>query len=173
MVKAVAKLMVALNGNVKKSEIAAGIAWALLLGLLPAGNCFWVACFLASFFFRIHHGLKIAFMVLFGLLASAFAPQVDMLGWEVLHFDKLQPLFITMYNMPFVPFTKFNNTLVAGGLAAGLALWIPAFGLFLPAIALYRNTLAPKIKKSQFVQSLLKSPLVAALDKVFSAVSGG
>jgi uncharacterized protein (TIGR03546 family) len=168
MIKVVAKMAVALNSNVSKTQVAAGIAWGLLLGLVPAGNFFWIVLFLASFFFHIHHGLKLGFMAIFILVSAACAPAIDMLGWEILHFEPLQPLFTSMYNMPFVPFTKFNNTLVAGGLAAGIALWLPAFLLLLPLISLYRNTLGPKIRKSKVFMAIARFPLFSLVDKAIN-----
>jgi uncharacterized protein (TIGR03546 family) len=168
VIKVVAKLAVALNSNVSKTQVAAGIAWGMLLGLVPPGNFFWIIVFLVSFFFTVHHGLKLACMALFILIAGICAPLIDTLGWEILHLEPLQPLLTTMYNMPFVPFTRFNNTLVAGGLAAGIALWLPLFVLMLPVIALYRNTLAPKIRKSKVFMTIAKFPLFALVDKAIN-----
>ena len=68
MIKAIAKLIVALNGNVKKSQLAAGFAWGLLLGLVPMGNFFWVVLFLVSFFFRHNHASKLLSMAALKLL---------------------------------------------------------------------------------------------------------
>ena len=168
MLKAVSKLVVALNSNVKKTEIAAGIAWGVLLGLVPAGNFFWVVLFLVSFFFNVHHGIKLGFFALVKVIAPAFAMAIDSLGWTILHIEQLKPLFTSMYNMPFVPFTKFNNTLVAGGLAAGVILWLPVFFGMLPLITLYRNTVGPKIRKSAVVQKIAKFPLFKLVDKVIT-----
>ena len=170
MIKVVAKLVVALNSNIKKGQIAAGIAWGLLLSLIPAGNFFWIVLFLFSFFFNHHHGLKLGFMVLFKLLSPLYAPLLDLLGWGILHIDALQPLFTSMYNMPFVPFTKFNNTLVAGGLVAGIILFVPAYFLFLPLIRLYRDTLSPKIRNSKIVKAVTKFPFFSAIEKAISSM---
>ena len=168
MIKAIAKLILALNGNVKKSQLAAGFAWGLLLALVPALNFFWLALFLLSFFFRHNHASKLLSMVLLKLLSPVIAPWVDILGWEVLHLEALQPLFTALYNMPFVPFTKFNNTLVAGGLVGGIALWLPVFLLFLALIPLYRNTLAPKIRNSKIIKAIAKLPFLSAIDKAIN-----
>jgi uncharacterized protein (TIGR03546 family) len=169
LIKAVAKLLVALNGNAKKSQIAAGFAWGVLLGLIPMGNFFWVALFLVSFFFNHNHGAKIFSMALIKFCTPFLAPMLDVLGWEVLHIEAFQPLFISMYNMPFVPFTKFNNTLVAGGIVSGVVLFIPAFVLFMFLIPLYRNTVAPAIRKLKFVQAIAKSPFMMFIDKFVSS----
>jgi len=108
-------------------------------------------------------------MALLKLFAPLIAPAVDILGWQVLHIEALQPLFTTMFNMPFVPFTKFNNTLVAGGLVAGAALWLPAFFLFIVLIPLYRNHLSPKIRDLKVVKAIGKLPFFSIIDKAISS----
>ena len=173
MIKATAKLIVALNGNVKKSQIAAGFAWGLLLGLIPAGNAFWIVLFVCSFFFRHNHGAKIFGMAVLKILMLIPGPNqlplipqaIDLLGWQILHTESLQSIFTSMYNMPFVPFTKFNNTLVMGGTVSGLVLWFPSFFLFMILIPLYRNNVAPKIRESKLVNKIVKFPLIALVDK--------
>ena len=165
MLKPIAKLIVALNGNLGKTQIAAGFAWGLLLSLIPAGNVFWIVLFVGSFFFKHHHWSKMLVLAIFKIISVAVAPLVDMAGWEILHIEALQPFFTTLYNMPFVPLTRFNNTLVAGGLVCGIVLWLPAFFLGLHMIPLYRNNLAPKIRNSKLVKSIKNMPLVSKLVK--------
>ena len=171
MINAIAKLILALNGNVKKSQLAAGFAWGLLLGLVPVGNVFWAALFLVSFFFRHNHASKLLSLAVLKLLAPVTAPWVDALGWEFLHLAALRPLFTTLYNMPFVPFTRFNNTLIAGGLVGGIALWLPVFGLCMALIPLYRNTLAPKIRNSKLVRAVGKIPFLSAIEKAVAKMT--
>lgn len=163
MINGIAQFVAALNGNLKKGQIASGFAWGLLFGLVPAGNFFWILFFIISFFFRHHNGSKILVMAIVKLLFFAMWPLTDALGWEVLHIETLVPLYTTLYNMPFVPFTKFNNTLVAGGLVAGLALWIPVYFLVRALVPTYRKTLAPKIRNSKLVQSINKVPIINSL----------
>jgi uncharacterized protein (TIGR03546 family) len=157
-------MITALNGNVKKSQIAAGLAWGILLGLVPAGGFFWIVLFICSFFFKHHHLSKIFSMAVVKLLSPLIVLWVDFVGWQALHIEALQPLFTALYNMPFVPFTKFNNTLVMGGLIGGAALWLPSFVIFLALVTLYRNHLAPKIRNSKLVRAIAKSPLLKAFD---------
>jgi len=144
------KLVLGLNGNLRKEQIASAWSWGLVLGLIPAGNVFWVILFILSFFFRHHHRTKIFLMVILKLLSFIIAPLVDLVGWEILHIESLQPLYTSLYNMPFVPFTNFNNTLVAGGMVIGIVLWLPVYFLVLRLIPLYRErkTIKP-IKKTK------------------------
>ncbi|GHV43578.1 hypothetical protein AGMMS50268_36370 [Spirochaetia bacterium] len=156
MIKTIAKLILALNGNVQKGQIAAGFAWGLLLGLVPAGNFFWIILIVVSFFFKHNHASKLLVMALIKIFMPLISSLTDALGWEILHIESLQPLFTTLYNMPFVPFTRFNNTLVAGGLVGGIVLWLPVFFLVLVLVPLYRNTIAPKIGNAKIVKVIAK-----------------
>jgi len=167
MLKGIGKLITALNGNLNKSQIAAGVSWGVLLGLVPLSNPFGIVLLIISFFFNHNHGAKIFGLAIVKILSMSILPALDVLGWEILHIDSLQPLFTTMFNMPFVPFTKFNNTLVMGGLIAGIVLWLPVFALFMALIPLYRNKLAPKIRESKFVKKLASTPILGFLDSIF------
>jgi uncharacterized protein (TIGR03546 family) len=173
MIKAIAKLIVALNGNAQKSQVAAGFAWGLLLGLVPAGNFFWIVLFVISFFFKHNHASKVLVMAIIKLFMPLLSSLTDALGWEILHIEALQPLFTTLYNMPFVPFTRFYNTLVAGGLVSGIVLWLPVFFLILVLVPLYRNTITPKIRNAKIFRIIAKNPLVGAISKAVMEGSNG
>jgi uncharacterized protein (TIGR03546 family) len=172
MLKPIVKVIVALNGNLKKGQIAAGFSWGVLLGLVPAGNVFWILLFVVSFFFKHHHASKALVLAVIKLLMAFIAPAMDVLGWEILHIQALQPLFTDLYNMPFVPLTGFNNTLVAGGLAGGVALWLPVFFLIFALVPVYRNKAAPKIRNSKVMKTVKKLPLISALSKAVSVAAG-
>ena len=171
MIKPIAKLIVAMNGNLSKRQIAAGFAWGLLLGLVPVGNALWIVLFVISFFFKTHRASKLLVMAILKAASGFLMPLVDMAGWEVLHVEALQPVFTELYNMPFVPFTKFYNTLVAGGLTCGVVLWLPVFLLIFMLVPLYRNNVAPKIRNNKLVVSIKKAPLISKLANAIAAVS--
>jgi len=169
MFNGIAKLLIALNGNVSKTQIAAGFAWGMLLGIIPVGNVFWIVLFFISFFFTHHHGAKILSLAILKLITPLLVYQIDNLGWYILNLDSLRPFFTSLYNMPFVPFTKFNNTLVMGGLAAGLALWIPVFILFIILIPIIRKYVSPIIRKSKLIQKIAKFPLFSFIDSAIKS----
>jgi len=173
MLKPIVKLIIALNGNLKKSQIAAGFSWGLLLGLVPAGNVFWIILFVVSFFFKHHHASKLIVLAILKLASAAVAPLMDTVGWEILHIESLQGFFTTLYNMPFVPFTRFNNTLVAGGLVSGIVLWLPVFLLVLLLVPLYRNKVVPRIRNSKIIVAIKKLPIIAPLLEATSKAALG
>ena len=168
MIKAIAKLIVALNGNVKKSQIAAGLAWGVILGLVPMSNFYWIVLFVITFFFKHNHWSKIFSMLILKLLSPLYIFCLDGFGWRILHIEALRAFFTTLYNMPFVPFTKFNNTLVMGGLAGGTLLWLPSFFIFLALITLYRNYVAVKIRNLKIVKAIGKVPIISKIGKLIT-----
>ena len=174
MLKPLAKLIIALNSNLRKGQIAAGFSWGLLLGLIPAGNVFWIALFVVSFFFKHHHFSKLLVLAVLKIISGAVAPLMDTVGWELLHVAALQPFFTSLYNMPFVPLTRFNNTLVAGGLISGIVLFLPVFFLIFFLVPVYRSRVVPKIRSSKFLAVIKKLPLLGPLIEMVSkaALSG-
>ena len=167
MLKHIAKLIIALNGNLGKTQIAAGFAWGVLLGLIPV-SIFWIVLFLVSFFFAHHHASKLFAMTILKLLSGLTAPFLDMVGWQVLHHEALWHIYVMFFNMPFIPFTRFNNTLIAGGIAVGVILWLPVFFVTMPLIPLYRYTIAPKIRENKLVKSIKGVPIISRLSKIVS-----
>lgn len=168
MIKAIAKALVALNSNVRREQIAAGFACGALLALVPAGNLLWFILILTTFLFKINFGMMIAAMGILKLFRGAFSPGLDALGWFVLNLPALRPLFTTLYNMPLVPFTRFYNTIVAGGFVAGVVLWLPLFFAARALVSAYRTKIGPKIAQSAAYKAFMKLPLVK---KIASAVS--
>ncbi len=171
MIKSLARIIVALNTNVRKEYIASGFAWGLLLALVPAGNLVWILLFLVSFFLKNNHAIQLLTIALLKMVLPLAAPLLDALGYAILTMGPLQGAFAYLYNVPIAPFTRFNNTLVMGGLAAGLVLWLPAFLAIRAAVPVYRNRLAPRIIESKAYKVFLKLPLVSALTKALASAA--
>jgi len=168
LLKPVFKLLNALNTNVKKSQLAAGFAWGVVLGLIPIGNIFWILIFLMTFFFRHNHGTKLLAMTITIILSPIFVYTIDWFGWEILNYEALRPTFTSLYNMPFVPFTNFNNTLVMGGLVGGLILWIPVFLIIMAIITIYRKVLGPKIRSIKVFQFIANFSLFRLFNRTLT-----
>lgn len=171
MLKPIAKTLVALNSNVRKEQLASGFAWGLLLAFVPAGSLLWVVLFIASFIPKNNYGMQLLSLAVFKLLLPLASSFIDSFGWFILTQPALQDVFTTLYNTPFVLFTRFNNTLVMGGLVSGLLLWLPVFFLVRMLIPVYRDKLAPKIKNTKLFKGFVKIPLVSKLIRAVNAAS--
>jgi uncharacterized protein (TIGR03546 family) len=172
MIKMIVRALVALNSNVKREQIAAGFAFGLLFALLPAGNLLWLALFVATFFFKVNYALQVLVALVLSPFRLLLGSALDSLGWAILNAPLLRAPFTALYNAPIAPLTRFNNTMVMGGLAAGLVLWLPAFFAMRAFVSLYRTKLAPRIADSKLYKAFQKLPLVGSVTKATKALSG-
>jgi len=172
LVKLIARVVVAINANSRPGEIAFGATLGLLLALVPGGNLLWAALFFVTWLLKINLAAELLFLALFKLLAPLADGLLDRLGEAVLGLPWLQGFFTTLYNLPLVPFTRFNNTVVIGGLVAGLGLLIPVFFLVRALVVLYRRTLRDRIAQSRLGRAIRRVPLFAAVGRAAEKLGG-
>ncbi len=170
--KAIVKLVAALNSNKGVGEVAAGVAFGLLLALVPAGNLLWAALVLATWFLKVNFAVEMLVAAVLKLAAPLFDPLLDSLGAAVLTLPPLQGLFTALYNVPLVPLTRFNNTVVMGGLLAGIALWVPAYLVSRMLVRLYREKAKPRIEASRLYKWFRRLPLIEGLARLAARASG-
>jgi uncharacterized protein (TIGR03546 family) len=138
-----------LNSETGHNSLAAGIAAGFILGMSPMLSLQGILVLLCIFVFRIQMGAAFLAAFFFAFIAWTLDPAFHALGSAILEADGLQGLFTAMYNMPFVPLTRFNNSIVmgAGVLAVILSPVIYFASLFL--IMKYRSTVLAWIKQTK------------------------
>ncbi|RLD30544.1 MAG: DUF2062 domain-containing protein [Bacteroidetes bacterium] len=171
MISFIAKLLVALNSNSRPGELASGIAFGLLLALVPAGNLLWLAIFIIVFFIKHNIAALLLSMGLFRIFISVFDPFLDLIGGRFLGIQAFHSFFTNLYNIPLFSYSNFNNTIVMGGFLLGLILWVPVFILFTKLIKIYRKKIAPKVANSKFVKFLKKVPIVSKISTSIQKLS--
>jgi uncharacterized protein (TIGR03546 family) len=159
MIKALARLIVALNANTRPAQIGAGAAFGLLLALVPGGNLLWIALFVVAFLIKMNLAAMFLLLGIFRLVVPFAEPA-------------LAPAFTALRNAPVVPWTRFSDTVVMGGFVAGLVLWVPVCLGFIALVKAYRAKLRERIARSRFVKAIAKVPLFATLGKAIGAVGG-
>ncbi|MFO8042390.1 MAG: TIGR03546 family protein [Alkalispirochaeta sp.] len=174
----IARLIASLNANRRPGEIAAGIAMGVWLALLPAGNLLWVALFLVTVFLKLNLAIELLILALLSPLAGLADGQLHLLGSAILMAEGLEGVFTGLYNLPLLPFTRFNNTVVMGALVAGAVLWIPIFFLGRILVRVYRRSVHPRLAESKIVKGIQRIPGVSRLisltkrfQNVYSVVS--
>lgn len=174
----IARLIASLNANRRPGEIAAGIAMGVWLALLPAGNLLWVALFLVTVFLKLNLAIELLILAVLSPVAGLVDGQLHLLGSAVLMAEGLASFFTELYNLPVVPFTRFNNTVVMGALLAGAVLWIPIFFVGRVLVRVYRRTIHPRLVESKLVKGVQRIPGVSRLvsltkrfQNVYSVVS--
>ncbi len=170
-----AKIIVAINSNVKPSQVCLGVCFALMLALIPAGvpavpsaNLLWIAFFIATFFLKVNQGVECVSLALFKLLVPLVNPFVSAVGYAVLSRPFLFDFFTALSNVPILYFFHLNHTLVMGGLVLGMVLFAPFYILSGALLKLYRDSLREKIANSRLVKGFLKLPLVNTLSGIYT-----
>ncbi len=139
-----------LNSETGTNQIAAGLCCGLILGFTPALSLQSFLVFFLLFFFRIQIGAAFMAAFFFKLIAYMLDPVFDSVGALVLENQALLPLFTSLYNMPIVPFTRFNNTIVMGSGVVTLVLTLPMFFVFRYLIIKYRVAIVQRFQKTKF-----------------------
>ena len=168
MFKGLIKLILILNSNQKPWQIAGAAAMGFLLAIIPAANLLWVVIFIFFLFMRVNRAVGLMFMLLFRLFAPFYDNMLDFVGFTLLTSVSLESLWISLYNLPVVPFTSFNDSLVMGGFICGVILFIPVMLIFRVLVNLYRNKLVPLWCHSKIYKKLKTLPWFKKLLSAFS-----
>jgi len=156
----ISKFFKVLRAGESPGLVAAGFTIGFVLGLSPHWTLQNIVIILIALLTKVNLASVFFAMFFFGFVAFIFDPAFHSLGYYVLTgMDALYPTWTNWYNMPIVPFSKFNNTVVMGSLLAGLVLAFPMFLISKKGIVGYRKNLAPKIENSKWVKAIKGSAL--------------
>jgi hypothetical protein len=72
-------------------------------------------------------------------LSGLFDPLFHSIGQTLLTAPALQVLYTRLYELPFAPWTAFNNTIVCGSALVGLTAFYPTYRLSLPVFELWHR----------------------------------
>ncbi len=166
MLKKLIKLLKFLNSNSKASQIANSFCIGMILGLLPKNNLLWYVVLVFFMFVRIHKACYGIMILLGALIAPSLDPFFDKIGYMILTYGPLENTFADLLEIPFVGFTRFNNTIVMGSLVCGLLAYIPVFFLVEGLIMLWRRYVSPVFLKSKVMTAFYKVPLVQKIQEL-------
>ena len=75
-------------------------------------------------------------------------------------------VFYSLLEIPFVGFTKFNNTIVSGAILSSLVLYIPVYFFTRLFLKYWRAFIAPAVRKTKLVVFLSKLPLIEKIGEM-------
>ena len=130
----------AIVGRNEPAQLAWGVSFGVLLGIVPHGNLLAVGLLILLLSLRVNHGIATVAAVASTFLATTLDPYSHQLGNYVLTHEDYSTHLASAWQLPFVPWTDINNTIVMGSLLIGLAAIVPIFLLTYPVFHLF----APK-----------------------------
>lgn len=148
-----------LNSDTATNQIAAGIAMGFVLGMTPVFSLQTLIVFIFIFLFRIQIGAAFVTAFFFKFAAFLLDPLFDTVGKIALSMEALRPLYTTLYNMPIVPFTRFNNSIVMGSGIVSLTLAPIIFIAAKVLVNKYREQVVEKFKQSKFWKAVKATAL--------------
>ncbi len=146
-----------LTSDTDPGQIGWGIALGFLIGLLPKATLTAQLLLILLMALRINIPMALITVLLTTFVNPLMDKLTDPVGYCLLTSPALYPLWTKLYNMPVLPWTGFNNTVLTGGLVVGLVLIFPVylagrrFGVF------YNAKFRDKLMNSKLVKGLKAS----------------
>ncbi|MBI5200165.1 MAG: TIGR03546 family protein [Elusimicrobia bacterium] len=161
MLKFFRMLAQALAAADSPKQLSAGFALGAAAGLVPKSSLFTHLLLVVLAASEANYASGFVALGLFSLLGLALDPVFHPIGASLLHAGALRGLWTFLYNLPIVPWTQFNNTVVLGAFVAGLALIFPLYKGMIPAFEKYSETIGARLRKFKIVQLLLGADLAS------------
>ncbi len=137
-----------LNSDKGTNQIAAGITCGLILGFSPVFSLQTALVIFVLFFFRIQIGAATLAAFFFAIPAALLDPLFDAVGSRILEAESLQGLFTTLYHLPIVPFTRFNNSVVMGAGVTAIVLSPFMYFIARKLVVSYRDQIVARFEKT-------------------------
>jgi len=168
MIKYVYKFIKVLNSNIEPSQVALGMTFGFVLGIIPVSTLHWWAILILMYITKSNLAVGFAFIFFFKILGLVVAPFFDWFGYLILTRDFLNVFFTKLFNMPVIPFTRFFNTVVMGATVAGIVLFLPAFLVSRKFVILYRTKIRDRFENSKFYKFIMKIPVLNKIIKLLT-----
>lgn len=155
VVRPVRNFAEALVNEEAPQRLALGVALGMLVGLVPKGNLTAGVLTVLALSLRANLAAVLGSAGLFTLLSVWVDPLAHDLGLRVLSRPAIQPLGAWLYDLPLVPWTALNNTVVFGSVLLGVVLFWPVYWLVGHGCHRGRPWLAARLAKYRVRETLL------------------
>ncbi len=148
-----------LNSDTGTFSLAAGVSLGMVLGMSPLLSLQGLLIVIICLLFRVQVGAVFISSFFFAFVAYLFDPAFHALGEKLLLNPDLASLWTKLFNMPLVPLTRFNNTIVMGAGVLGFAMVPIVFVLSYFLITKYRILVVQRIKETKLWKALQATSL--------------
>src|SRR5689334_5130987 len=130
LIKQLINLIRLLHSDTGQNQIATGLAFGVFLGFAPFLSLQTLLVLFIVFIFRVQLAAAFLSAFFFKLIAFTLDPIADDLGRWALENPSLRDLWSTLYNMPLLPMTRFNNSIIMGSFIISIILCPILFFIF-------------------------------------------
>ncbi len=130
----------AIAGRKYPHQLAWAVAFGLMLGAIPHGNLLALMVLLVVLSLKINHAMAGLTAVGTTFVAAYMDPYSHQVGDFVLTHPSVRETAVAAWQLPLVPWTDLNNTVVMGSFLIGAGALLPVFAVTYPIFRLF----APK-----------------------------
>lgn len=132
MIKQLSTVRQAMAGRKYPHQLAWAVAFGLLLGIVPHGNLLALTILVVVLSLKLNHAMAGLTAVVVTFLAARLDPYSHQVGDYVLTHPQLGEGAAMLWQLPLMPWTDLNNTVVMGSFLIGLAALLPAYAIAYP-----------------------------------------
>jgi uncharacterized protein (TIGR03546 family) len=143
-----------LHSETGQNQIASGLAFGVFLGFAPFLSLQTLFVLIVVFFFRVQLGAAFLSAFFFKFVAFLLDPVADPIGRALLEQESFRPIWTKMYNVPLLPMTRFNNSIVMGSFMISLILCPILFFAFRSMILKYRVAVVSHVENTKVWKAL-------------------
>jgi len=158
-IKFVQSLVKSLHSEGSPTQVALGIALGACLGLTPLMTLHNVVVLAAIVLLNVSFAGGMLGWLLFTPIGFVLDPVSDSIGRALLEAPSLQAIWTDWYNIPIVPLTEFNNSVVLGSLLISVVLFVPVCVVSRFGIIRYRATLGARVSQLKIYKAIRASKL--------------
>ena len=137
-----------LQGKGSPKQLGAGFAFGAMLGLIPSTSLLNLAVLICMYYFNVNVGMAVLAAILYKVIGIILSRWTDILGYFLLAgIPVLKPFWTLLYNLPIIPWTRFNNTVVMGSFVLSLVLFIPHYHVAKHIMHAYQRVVHPWVEK--------------------------
>ncbi len=157
LLKLLQSLFRTLHSEGTPGQVAAGMMLGAGIGLTPLMNAHNLVLFAAIVLLNVSFGGGMLGLALFTPVGFLLDPLFDRVGLLLLEIPGLRGLWTDWYNIPLLPYTGFNNSVVLGSFAVWLVCAVPIYVAARLAVGHYRATYGHRVLNSRFMRGLKAS----------------
>lgn len=165
--KLIKKFIKILNADASPSQIAGGIALGSIIGFTPFFSLHNILVFVLIVLVEVNITSALFSVMVFGMIGWLIDPLSNQLGYFLLvRSGGLTSFWTYLYNVPVLPLTRFNNTLVLGSFIVSLVLFVPLLIFTKKGVIFYRSQLKERLEKMRIFQIMKASKVYNWYQKI-------
>jgi uncharacterized protein (TIGR03546 family) len=167
ILKYIARLIKVLRSAASPGQIGGGFILGMIAGLTPFWSLHNLLVLLLIILLNVNLSMAILGLIVFSGFAYLLDPLFHDIGFFLLvDLSALKSLWTSLYNVPVLSLTRFNNTIVMGSLVSALILLLPVYVSTKRFVLVYREKIDPVFQKWKLVQAVKGSKLYGMYEHV-------